>query len=210
LLGLIEKYLGQLLESLLKPVWDRVLGLSWWKRSFVLVALIAVIVPVYFRSQTKEALRWVPATVRVALSSGERPPLSSSDIARVTSSVERLAITLNPDFRNKGQEGYESWVTAQTMLALWGRLSTDDLNSVRQDVFEKQLNQACGCYFETTGESKRNVANSAWVMFAMAKMDMAAPDKLLDFLLSNRKNRGWWPVYPSSDAAGNASTYATA
>src|SRR5262249_53415920 len=51
---------------------------------------------------------------------------------------------------------------------------------------------------------------SAWVLYSLALYDQAAEPKELDWFLGRQSPQGWWSMFPSTPAAGNASTAATA
>ena len=179
---------------------------------FALTGLVLVIaVPLFLSYGWKVPLSGSIRALSVLTSHTKSVPLISSDVQKVEESIHRIEASLVPDLSNRGKDGYESWATAQTTVALSDRIETNaELKSAVIDYFQQQMDKQCNCWREIPKiVSARHIPNSAWVMYAMARLHKSASDGQINFLLQTQQPGGWWAVFPTEDLQENASTYAT-
>lgn len=118
-----------------------------------------------------------------------------------------------PSNRERTDLGYSAWTEGQIVLALQGR---DILDPV--DLAQWFHREAGVCHCWRAGPTDReNVAATAWVLLALARMQVRPSQEEIEFLLANQHRPGWWQFFPASgplksaapEDPRNASTYAT-
>jgi hypothetical protein len=118
-----------------------------------------------------------------------------------------------PSNRERGQLGYSAWTEGQIAIALQGKdaIDTADLGQWFQ-------REAGSCHCWRAGSADReNIAATAWVLLALARMQIKPGAEEIEFVLSNQRRPGWWQFFPASgrqkseavEDPRNASTYAT-
>jgi hypothetical protein len=113
---------------------------------------------------------------------------------------------ISPAKRDSGTEGsYGPWTQAQMIMSLQGQ-SRVQPSEISQWFTTQQI--ACTCWREYK-TSPQNLAVTSWVLLAFARMNVKPDPREIQFVLHNQKGAGWWPVFPATDDASNASTYAT-
>lgn len=206
----LVKKLTQLLDTLLDPLWRRVLVLPWPARVAMVALLIgAVLVGLHLQ----QAGRYLAIASRLPTamqhSADKSMRLSVAYQARITDSIARLAASLESSVARSNKPDYGNWAPAQLVVSLNG------LPDARQEVVSQALraraDPSCGCWREfAQASSPRNVLVSGWALFALGRTGAPASLEQLAFLTGAQKDDGWWPIYPSSDRGEYASTYATA
>jgi hypothetical protein len=207
--GLLSKYVDQLIDSIVAPVWERVKALSLAGRACVLALLLAAAWLGGHFDKVSALLSQAPRVARVARSDSATPPLSRRDRAKLRDAISRLAASLEPEVSYAGTQYREAWPIAQVTVALQGLSGVDSARA--GDFLESQTDSVCGCWRQIpSAASPQNVAITGWVIFALTSVGYHLNTKQLLFLLSNQHAGGWWPMFPTSEREEYGSTYATA
>lgn len=210
----MKKKLEQLLDSLVDPLWQKVLALSWFGRLAILVLSVAIFATVL---HWKDAHRYVAigAKIFIVTLHGDHGgiPLSNSYLERVKESISRLTISLEADLANRIVSGNMAepgaWTPAQVVVALNGITPSDSHQSI-VTFFRNRQDPACFCWREfMQQESPRHILASAWVLLALAQLNAPILPDEVRFMLNMQSGEGWWPMYPSLGRQDYASTYTT-
>ena len=217
MLAWIWKKLEQLLDTVIDPLWKRVLALPWAGRLAILVFCAAILAVGLHWKDTQQFLDTGARIVAVTLHSGhEGMPLSHDYRRRVKEGTARLATSLEADLSSRdnpfGQE-LGPWAPAQMVIALKG-ISLFQPETLAA-YFHSQADSECPCWREfprNKEKSPRHLLVSGWVLFALAHLNSAASPDQVRFMLDVQSDEGWWPMflYPEPERRENASTYATA
>jgi hypothetical protein len=161
--------------------------------------------------------------LRVVLSEASKPPIATElrdNLNRdIKNRTEQLFAQLNKHYQqvnDNGEYAFSAWTTAEIIVALKDR-------AVDADKTVAYFNRTRGPGSKEFGAESSFVWSkyqtprypphldvTSWVVLALAQVDRLVDPQVLDFILSAQKSAGWWPVYPSSGDAWNASTDATA
>jgi hypothetical protein len=208
MLSYFQKKLEQLLDSILAPIGQRILALSWIGRVAVLLAGSVAIVGIWQRSSLLEGGRQAYTAALVAAAPYGEIPLSLETRALARGALTRLAQSLRPDLDRAGQSGAEAWATAQAFLATQGVARYDSANLA--SFFATSSDPTCGCWREIPSAAyPRNIVASAWVAYAQSHLGLQATDTQLSFLTQEQHSSGWWSVFSVEDRPELASTYGT-
>jgi hypothetical protein len=210
MLAWIWKKLEQLLDTLVDPLWKRVLALSWAGRLTILVFCAATLAVGLHWKDTQHFLTTGAQIVAVTLHSGHNGmPLSDNYQRRVKGGIERLAASLEADLSSRNYSLEGSWAPAQVVIALKG-ISLPQPETLAT-FFHSRADPACSCWKEfPESQAPRHILVSGYVLFALAHLNSPASSDQVRFMLGVQSGEGWWPMYPSAGRPDNASTYATA
>lgn len=103
--------------------------------------------------------------------------------------------------------GYNTWAIAQMSVGL-GDANPVGAAELNQH-FEKTLDEDCGCWRETP-QSHPHTASTGWTIFAMSRLGLTTPPRVLGFILRAQSPEGWWALYPAKPEPVNAGSYPTA
>ena len=173
-------------------------------------AAVAGVPVVFYPNQTYVALNALAAVQQVRAAEPQQIPLEEASRARLRTTIEVLATMLGEHAVSKlaaKDPMFNPWAVAQTSVAVKG-LRTLDLPSIA-GYFAGQMNPRCGCWQELA-EKQPHTGASGWVLYAIGEAGQAAPPPAIDYFLGLQNGDGWWPLHPTTAAAANASTYATA
>jgi len=184
--------------------------LSWHGRALLLVAVGLVALVAAYWSSLPLFYRTATAFEKVVTSTAAPIPLDSSLTYHIRETSRRLAEGLRTDL-NDPENIYppSPWSLAQLTAASSGMMKIKP--ELVRAYFSKHVEIACNCWQEIPhSESRPNVAVSGWVLFALAKLNFAATEAEVRFLLKEQKPDGWWSIFEATDDQANASTFGTA
>lgn len=209
MLDFLSKRAEALIDSLLEPAWQRLLGMSWLRRLGVVILLGLILFAVrnwedaLFYAQRGQIL------VRVALSEPQFIPIGDAAMRTSRETARRIETTLLPELAFAGRPGLEPWPVAQAVAAAT-RIDSIDTRRVLE-FLRSSSDPSCGCWRQIPGTTHpENVAVSGWVAFAMARLDGGLSEQSVEFFLTEQSPGGWWSVFPSEAIDDHASVYATA
>ena len=218
-----EEPLSHLRKRVLQPIRARIYArvnrrvdrLGYVSAVFLLLAFTAVsFVAITFWNNPEKATKTI-VVARYYFAARHRTSTHFKDaqaiISELTSQLTADSSTLN---REREDLGYTTWTEAQIALALQGNGLLDEGDLAQW--FQQQVG-SCHCWRGHRSDHE-NVATTAWVLLALARMQVKPAPEEIEFLLDNQHRSGWWQFYHSSDAPSsvtvedprNASTYATA
>ena len=137
-------------------------------------------------------------------------PLSRGGQQQLAELIKTLQNDQAVEFRRRNlgvEQGYNAWAVSQIVVSLGNEPPIEP--AAVQQFFEKTLDEDCGCWRETP-QKQPHTGATAWTIFAMSTLQIAAPPRVVSSLLNMQAPDGWWPLYPSKLEPKSASTYATA
>jgi hypothetical protein len=198
-----------LLDSLVEPIWQRIVRMPWVVRLGVLIGLVAAFLAA---RDPKAVLAFAPrlrAIVCVALSTNERLPIRETPARIARETAARIEDTLLPELVRAGDFGREAWPMAQTVVAARSIASIDSTAILA--FFDSAADASCGCWRQIPGVSHpRNIVVTGWVCVAKARLSDSASEQTVRFLLKEQDPDGWWSVFPVNGQQTFASVYGTA
>jgi len=206
-----KKKLEQLLDTLIDPVWKRVLKLPWPARLLVLALCLAVGLLASSPHLAKDAYRVPSSLIRAATADVGTIPIDSAVAGRARQTIAKLSSTVEQDLTLERMKNDTPWPIAQVYLALPKASARAD-NEAIIDFLRTNSEPGCGCWREIPGNAgrPRNIFISGWMLLALSRLDAAATPAELEFLLTARHDDGWWPVFPLDRDLSFGSAYATA
>jgi hypothetical protein len=210
LLDFLSKRLYALLDTLVEPLWRRVLALAWPARLGILLGASLALLAAGDPEATRVHVERVACLARVALSDPSAGvPFSADLLGRVRETAQRIEATLVPELVLAGGYGKEPWPMAQTIAA-----ATEIPPAESQAVlsyFDSAIDPACGCWSQIPGPSHPdNVVVSGWIALAQAKLGHSLDPRTLRFFLDEQHEDGWWSLFPVHGEESYASVYGTA
>jgi hypothetical protein len=202
----------QLADTLLEPVWRRVLAWSWPARALVLLIALGIACVVLAPESAKSAWSVTSSVIRVVLAGESRIPVAASVVEKMKESISRLSSTLESDLDLLDKDKISPWVAAQATLANYG--VSNSLDTKRITSFIRSATETtCGCWREIPGNVGKplNIFISGWVLLALAQMGEPGTKEEVRFLLDEQHQDGWWSVFPPvKHESRYASSYGTA
>lgn len=205
----LSKKVEELLDTLLEPLWQRVLRASVMTRLLVLGLGAAIA----FFAANPDGLRSL-ATDGYYLSRGmfrdsEHLKLRREIDAQLQASTGRLTRVVENDLTQLERGLNTPWSAAQAALALAGAVEID---GQRLAAFVRaKRDPTCDCWVEIPASTNDHcVFISGWILAALAEGGVAATAGELEFLLKEQREIGWWPTFPVTGESTSASTYTTA
>jgi hypothetical protein len=154
---------------------------------------------------------------RVAFDNSRHAIPLSHDVIEKTKSTEKIiASTLDLDLSDmaKGKGSLTAWSAAQAISSLehFSPRNASKYNKAFLDFIQSTVILDCACWAETPDRKAdfHNPFVSGWIFHALADMGEPAKEDVLDKLLSEQHNEGWWSTFPANTDTQYASTYATA
>jgi hypothetical protein len=204
-------YLGkkfeQLLDTLLEPVWQKILRASGLTRFSLLLLAAAIIASVTYPAVVGSAAANLYYAARGVFSDTRALPLRAQTISKLRASTNRLALLVRSDLASL--DAATPWSTAQALYAIGGKA---DIDPERLTTFIRGGRDAgCSCWVEIPSTTTDQcIFISGWVLAALAKVGVAASADEVEFLLREQHGSGWWSTFPVRGETLSASAYATA
>ncbi len=209
MLGPLGKYIDKLVDSLVDPLWNRILALKWFGRAAVFVGLLVIAAITVYRERVLALGARVDYMARVQWTDAKIRPLTGTNQDRVNATIARLAAGLEPDIANMGKVGYAAWPIAQIAAALNGIAPIDSAHIAA--FLQTEADSTCKCWQEIPGpQGTPSVPISGWIVYTLAELNRPITREELDFFLNNQQTGGWSPMFPGVQSPERASTYATA
>ena len=217
-----EEPLSRLRKRVFQPIQTRIYGrlnqmvdkLGYFSAAFLLLAVTAATTLGVTFWNDPAALWKALTTFRFYASARHLTPPRNNRIQEIIDELNnQLTEESNSANRDRPDRGFSPWTEGQMAVALQG---TDvfDFAELAQWFHE----EAGDCHCWRAGIADReNVAATAWVLLAFARMGAQPSPEEVSFLLDNQHKAGWWQVFPAVGALRskavedprNASTYAT-
>lgn len=207
--------MAQLADSLIDPIWRRILQWSWPAKALVLLIILGIILIFSFPDSAKVASHLVSNLIRVVRADGATIPIDPSIFQKSKETATRLSASLDSFLQSPNKFDDSTWPAAQATVANY---STDnsclDVNHIVSFV-RSAAEPDCGCWREIPGDSGKpiNIFISGWVLLALAQMDVPATQQEYLFLVNEQNFEGWWSVFPveyNQTIHNFASSYGTA
>lgn len=133
------------------------------------------------------------------------PPPSIADIT--ADLTEYVKHEYAAPLRGSVDGWHNAWSEADMRVALDGLGVGDD-----QDMWHwfEQQKLPCHCWRQQPDDVADHIGVTSWVLLTFALMHQRPSEDEVRFIVNNQHPLGWWPQFPSTDDAENASTYATA
>ncbi|HXJ02396.1 MAG TPA: hypothetical protein VNH44_14330 [Micropepsaceae bacterium] len=211
----VRRYVTDLAQSVLAPIWTWVMARSWGIRAGILAVILLIIGSFEFPDVPNGFLEEAYALRLATFAPGGNLPLNASTISLLKDTDQRLAKSVAGDLTEKKLDGVimTPWSTAQAIFALDGAKAA----SVGPDKIVAYIrgNTAanCACWTElpTDKDGAQSVYISGWIMAALADLGVPPSPAELEYVLSKQNgSEGWWSSFSDSAQYQNASTYATA
>lgn len=208
----LRKFYDRLVSSVLDPVAEWVLALSWAKRCMILLFISIGFVAWRNPAPVKDAASFLTHALRVARAGSTGIPLTTG-LSQHTSSIRaRLLATNSNDVNLVSSGGITGWSSAQILMAISrpGKATIDEERLIRY-IRATRL-PGCNCWPELNGDDERHAWTfvSGWVMAALARKQVPASAGELAFLLDQQNPDGSWSSIPQQNLSAYASVYTTA
>ncbi len=209
----LGKKLEALLDSVIEPVWTRLLAARWWIKALVLLVGVGVFAAIKFPTEVEDAVLDARMLMRVALAEPGRLPLDRELATKLRGALARLSETIRADLSTVPSDPMTPWSTAQAIEAVGG-LPSPATNGARLVAgIRDRATRGCACWSELAAHDTREPACtfvSGWVLAAFADLGVAATPDELDFVLRQQGAEGAWRTFDIIDRPQFASTYSTA
>jgi hypothetical protein len=211
MLGILQKYIGPLIDDVMKPIMDWVLRQAWPVRGGILLSLLCGAGVASRPADVGRVAVDAGYAVEV-MQSGARIPIGTDLLSTVRETNARLETTVEADYRRVPGPTMTPWSATQAVFALPQAAQA----AIKVPAYMKFLNDNraadCFCWTELPQEAARGklLHISGWILTETASLGVAASSKDLDSILSLQGDGGWWPTYAEAKEERFASTYATA
>jgi hypothetical protein len=232
MLELLSKKCEELLESLLAPLFERLLKLSWIARASLLLIGSGIVFCLHSPDTVLPAFHNASCAKRIFLAADGEIPLDRRLHDKLKGTILRLSGALDSEIRQTQSDfrstvrtapyhlSLTSWAMAQALLStqLANRLGHHELREALESkplasFFRSTNEDSCPCWREIPWDSgkPRVIFISGYILLALAEIGEAGTRDELRFLLEQQHHDGWWPVFVEVNGdPGFASTYATA
>jgi len=211
LLEYVQKRLGQVADSLIEPVWKKLLASPWWLRVLFLLLIVPIAYGFYSPKEAVSGWRLTTALARVAAASGPALPLSPALRSKARDVAKLIAGSLQSDINEPTKAHINPWVMSQDVLATSFASSSRDSKRIAA-FMRANADVPCACWRaepENAGTA-HVIFISGWVLATLGQIGERADPASVDFLLSEQSHDGWWSMYPVAPDSLYASSYTTA
>ena len=193
-----KKKYGELLASVLDPLFKWLLGLSSFKR-----AALVLVVPLVWtiwetRLQITEHFLVLNQARRILVSAQGTIPISEKSKHQLTRLGERLRTSSANDVALMAPPELTGWSAAQAALATAGDIKLATARASFVEYMRKRKIDSCGCWAELNqeGAEKAWIFISGWALAALAIDREPASPQEIDFILrSQQPNGAWLPIW---------------
>lgn len=204
----ISQRFGELADSVLEPVWVKLMQMAWPMRAATLVISGSLIAVWQFPSLAPWAGAFFVGPNTTASQSAEITVVQNRTPEEIRA---ELAPVLGNALRTADLSTQTAWSLSQSILALAGLqgiIMPDRGELVAQ--IESSRHGSRFCWSELLYEDEQPCVYfiSGWVLGAYAKIGQAVQPQDIDFLLSIQEPNGSWPMFEGSSSS-YASTYST-
>jgi hypothetical protein len=212
--------LGELADSVLEPVWTRVMKMAWPVRAGLLLSLLLGVIAWQFPGIVKPVVGWVQGPTAQPGNAGlvEPPPTGPAPMALAQLPAPRpvaeiraeLAPILGAELHTADLAQQTAWSLAQTMVAL---SDSREIQLERDQLAEQILASRHGekfCWSELLNEDEQPCTFfvTGWVLSAFARFDRGVQPADIDYALAQQFPNGAWPMFEGGTEA-YSSTYTT-
>jgi hypothetical protein len=223
---------AELLETLITPVWQWVLKLSWIGRALVLFIGCGIAFWFRYPDSMLSALQPVSCATRILVATDGEIPIERHLRDKLKGTILRLSGGLESEIRQTESDltatvrtapynlNMTSWVMAQATLStqLASQFADHQVTKVLDSkyvasFFRRTNEYSCACGREISWDSGKPRISfiSGWILLALAEIGEPGTHDELRFLLNQQDHDGWWPVFVEVNGdPGFASTYVTA
>lgn len=211
----LRDYLDQLTESVVSPVWSRVMAASWVARAALLAIIVLAGSIAKYPAAAQGAYSEADVFSRLMLWGAKPLPVRHSLSDTVARNRARLVQTIQSDLLPAKLDNIRGtpWSAAQAVFGLGGEhIDMDTVVPFIRGNGSPRCGRACWAEIPNAPDAEPCIFISGWVLAALAQLGIAATPQELDFLLSHQnRHDGWWATFlGTSDSESLASTYSTA
>lgn len=208
MLDYFKKKLTELIDSLVSPLWSRLLASSWWVRLCAVGIAAAIAASITFWSMLQPWVELAMYVPRAAFGRAGQLPLQ--DALRQRETLERLRMVVVADLHVQKPKP-SSWTAAENVwvLANFPEPAKDfDLAAFAR----ARAKQPCSCWTELPDRpgDPASVFISGFVLAALATQATVASSAEIGFLLREQNDQGSWPMFEGVKSYEHASAYTTA
>lgn len=207
----LKKKYGELLASVLDPIFNWLLGLSWPRRAALILVVPLVWTIWDTRMQISEHLLVLNQARRVLVSAPGTIPISEELRDQLARLGDRLQTASATDVALISPPELTGWSAAQSAIATAGDIRLVAARSSFIEYMRKRRIDSCGCWAELNqdGAEKAWIFISGWALAALAIDRNAASPQEIAFILGSQRPNGAW--LPTTDALQEfSSVYTTA
>ena len=218
----LQEFAEKILADVLRPVLQWLEQLSWRGKAALVLALVTGAIAYHQRAWLSDVAE-LANYQRRKMPAGAKPDLSAAASQALEQAIGFLRPALEAALPRSSKNiaslrstdvRYDTWTISQIAVALapYGTLDGQFVAELLRA--PSQVDTDCSCWHQIPKRGAPNVAVSAWILYAMGTMQIAATQQELDFLLNSQfdnsvNQRGGWPVFAGAKPE-YASTYATA
>jgi hypothetical protein len=206
----VNKKLELLLDSVLEPIYQRVMAASIGFKVAILLVVGTIALAIGNQDVARRVYAETVGLVQVVNSGVGTIPLSQSIADQTRATANRLATTTKGDLLNLSGGYMTPWSTAQAAAAT----GTIDAEAIDRTAITSYIRAhaapTCNCWTELPSESAHCVFISGWVMAAFAAMGVPASTGELQYALRSQHLDGSWSTFDFVDSDQYSSTYTTA
>jgi hypothetical protein len=212
MLEYLRKKIEALVDSIIDPIWKRLMAARPLVKIMVVLAGLAVFVAIKYPDPIKALYLDGRAIARVVRAEPKTIPLGKDIATRTRNAVSRLSETMRSDLLTLQGSNMTPWATAQTVAAASGLGTVSfDKPAITASIRTRTI-PGCACWAELPRKVEEPACTfiSGWVLAAFADLDIPASSAELLYLLDRQDAHGWWPTFNIVTDSQFASTYSTA
>lgn len=208
----IRDFINRILASLLEPLLNWIIALSYIKRLLFVLLVLFLIGMVYFYKTVYTVVANSKQYYSILTSNNSSIPITSENRVALKNLINNTTNTLlQSEFPKWKIDGgfYNPWTESDIIV------STKCNDITYRDQFNlcayssKAFISQCHCWSQFDNEGFCNYPATSWIMMGFNNFKTKPSDSLIDFLITSQNEDGWWSIFPSSSQK-DASTLATA
>ncbi len=154
---------------------------------------------------------------RVGLNKSDTIPFSSQLVAKLKTTRQRITTSLDTELSDLDKGSLTAWSASQAIVSVAGSDMPAVMAAHKQRTIEfiyANAIQSCKCWSELSKKEddiyQHTPFISGWVLHALSDMKVPASSEVIDRVISDQHEEGWWSTFPANTELQFASTYATA
>jgi hypothetical protein len=207
-----RKKLEAILDSILDPIWQRVMGASIKVKVATLLVCGSAVAATANPEMTSRLYSQSVDLFEVVTVDQSKIPLHYAVVEKTRATATRLSITTKADLLKLANGYMTPWSTAQAAAATNGlNAGAFDKQSVTEFIRSHKAPN-CDCWTELPEEtnSPHCVFISGWIMASLAEMSIPASSGEIRYALKTQHDDGSWHTFDVADQPQYSSTYSTA
>jgi hypothetical protein len=212
MLEYLNQKLAQLVDTVLAPLWRRLIAASIAVKLLLLVVIGLTTLAIAHPEGARRIFVDGANGLQVLRAAQGAVPIPGNTRESMKGVVTRLSTTTTSDLINLAGGYMTPWSTAQSAVATVAAKASFDRVSVTNFIHSREA-PGCACWTELPGQAEPEqhvVFISGWVLAALADMDVAASTDALHYALAQQHKDGSWSSLEVGTDEAYSSTYATA